>query len=164
MAQIEATSSRSCDFAKCHYSLTTSISRLTTRGCFHLLLLFPLEIGSIIQNPKRILRRTFVTRQFIQNTKSFCLIFQTHLFPVHLTLEVGNLFTGNPLGVLACLYRSSTLTYMPSIPLSLSLLRYSKEHVSQFLQSSFSRYYMSLRQLIRIILIIFVFVPSLEMS
>ena len=130
MAQIEATSSRSCNFAKCHYSLTTSISRLTTRGCFHLLLLFPLEIGSIIQHPTRILRRTFVTRQFIQNAKSFCLIFQTHRFLVRLTLGVGNLSTRNPLGVLACLYRSSTPTCTPSIPLSLSLLQYFEEHIS----------------------------------
>ena len=130
MAQIEATSGRSGNFAKSHSSFTTSISRLTIKGCFHLLLLLPLEIGSIIQNPKRILRRTFVTRQFIQNAKSFCLIFQTYRFLVRLTLGVGNLSTRNPLGVLACLYRSSTPTRTPSIPLSLSLLQYFEEHIS----------------------------------
>lgn len=98
-----------------------------------LLLLFPLflvEIGSMIQNPKRILRRTLMTGWFTCNAMSFYLIFQTLLYPKHLALGVANLFVRNPRGVPACLYRSSTPTYMLLIPLFLSLLRYSEEHVS----------------------------------
>ena len=85
----------------------------------YLLLLFLLEIGSVIRNPKKILRRTFVTKRFFWNSKSFYLIFQTHLFPVHLALWVGNFFARNPLGVLVCLYRSSSPTYTLSILLFL---------------------------------------------
>ena len=96
-----------------------------------LLLLFLLlfEIGFVIQNPKRILMRTSITRQFIQNTKLSCLISQTHLYSVYLALEVRNHSVRNLSNVQACLYKSSTPTYMRSIPLFLSLLRYSKEHV-----------------------------------
>ena len=72
--------------------------------------------------PKRILMRTLVTRRFIRNTKSFCLTFQTCLFPKRLALRVGNLFTRNPRGVSVCLYWSSTTTYKPSIALFPSLL------------------------------------------
>ena len=49
----------------------------------HLLLLFPLlliEFDFVMWTPKRILLRTSVTRRFIQNAKSFCLIFQTLFF------------------------------------------------------------------------------------
>ena len=94
-----------------------------------LFLLLMLEIGSVIRNSKRILRRTFVTGWFTRNATSFCLIFQTHHYPMHLVLEVGSLSTRNPLDVPACLYRSSSPTYTLSIPLLLSLLRYSEEHV-----------------------------------
>ena len=92
----------------------------------HLFLLFPLfliELGSVMRTPKRTLLRTSLIRWFIRNIRSFCLTFQTLLFPVRLALGVGHLFVRNPQGVPMCLYRSSILTYMPSIPLSLSLLR-----------------------------------------
>ena len=95
-----------------------------------LLFLFLLEIGSVIQNPKRILRRISTLGWFTWNTKSFYLTFQTLLYPMRLALEVGNLSTRNPLDVLACLYRSFTPTYMSLIPLFLSLLRYFEEHIS----------------------------------
>ena len=81
-------------------------------------------------NPKRILMGTSVTRWFTQNVMSLFFIFKTLLYPVCLALEVGNLYVRNPRGVLACLYRSSTPTYMLLIPLFLSLLRYLEEHVS----------------------------------
>lgn len=93
------------------------------------LLLLLLEKGSVIQIPKRVLRKTFLTGLFIRNAKLFCLIFQTHLYPVHLALGVRNLYARNPLDVLAYLYRKSTPTNTLSISLFLSLLWYSEEHV-----------------------------------
>jgi len=54
-----------------------------------LLLLSILKTGSVIQYLKRILRRIFVTGRFIQNGKLFCLIFQTLLYLMCLTLGVG---------------------------------------------------------------------------
>ena len=68
-----------------------------------LFLLFLLKIGFVIKNPKRILMRTSVIGRFTWNSMSFCLIFQTHLFPVCLTLGVGNLFVRNLLDVPVCL-------------------------------------------------------------
>ena len=94
-----------------------------------LLLLLLFEIGFVIQNPKRILMRTSITRRFIRNARLSCLISQTHLYPVCLALEVRNHSVRNLSNVQACLYKSSTPTYIRSIPLFLSLLRYSKEHV-----------------------------------
>ena len=97
-----------------------------------LLLLFPLfllEIGPMIQNPKRILMRTLVMRRFTLNAMSFCLIFQTFLYIERLALGIGNLFVRNPRGAPACLYRSSTPTYTLLIPLFLSLIQYSEGHV-----------------------------------
>ena len=96
-----------------------------------LLLLFLLlfEIGFVIQNPKRILMRTSITRWFIRNARLSCLISETHLYPVCLALEVRNHSVRNLSNVQTCLYKSSTPTYMRLIPLFLSLLRYSKEHI-----------------------------------
>ena len=48
--------------------------------------------------------------------------FLTLLYSLRLALGVGYLFTRNPRGVPACLYRCSTLTYTLLIPLFLSLL------------------------------------------
>ena len=95
-------------------------------------------------NSQRISLRTFVTKRFIQNTKSFYLTFQTHLFPICLALEVGDLYVRNPRDVPVCSFMSFTPTYMLLIPLFPSLLCYSGEHISQLLRISFSRYYMSL--------------------
>ena len=95
-----------------------------------LLLLLLIESGFVMRIPKKISLRNFMTERFIQNARSFGLIFQTLLFPVHLALEVGIIFVRNPRVVLVCSYKSSTPKCMPSIPLFLSLLRYSKEYVS----------------------------------
>ena len=94
-----------------------------------LLLLILLGIGSMTQNPKRILRRSFMTGLFIWNGKLFYLIFQALLFPMHLAHRVRNLSERNLLDVPAYLYRSSTPTYMLLMPLFLSLLQYSEEHI-----------------------------------
>ena len=53
----------------------------------------------------------------------------TLLYPVLLALGDELLFVRNPRGVLACSYRSFTPICTPSIPLYLSLLRYSVVHV-----------------------------------
>ena len=111
--------------------------RIQSHIMVFLLFLFPLEICSVIQNPKRILRKNFVTGQFIRNASLFCLIFQTHHYPVCLILEVRSLSTRNPLDVPACLYRSSIPTYMLLIPLFLTLLRYSKEHIRSYIGAHF---------------------------
>ena len=95
-----------------------------------LLSLFLIKSSSVMRIPKRIPLRTFMTRQFIRNAKSFCLTFQTLLFPVHLAHGVGNLYMRNPWGVTVCSYMSSTPTCMPSIPLFLSWLWYSVKYVS----------------------------------
>ena len=49
--------------------------------------------------------------------------------PGLLALRVGDLFVRNPRGVPACLYKSSTPTYMSSIPLFSDLLWFFEEHV-----------------------------------
>ena len=87
-----------------------------------LLLLLLFEIGFVIQNSKRVLRRTSAIKRFIWNAMSFCLIFETLLYPVRLALGVGNLCMRNPLDVLPFLYRSLTPTYTLSIPLFPNLL------------------------------------------
>ena len=65
--------------------------------------------------------------------------------PSLLALRVGDLFVRNPRGVPACLYKSSTPTYMSSIPLFSDLLWFFEEHVLSLPRSSFLRYYASLR-------------------
>ena len=72
----------------------------------------------------------FLTGQFIQNARSFYLIFQTLLYLVHLAFGDGLLFVKNLHGVPTCSYRSFTPTCMSSIPLYLGLLWYSKVHAS----------------------------------
>ena len=72
----------------------------------------------------------FLTGQFIQNARSFYLIFQTLLYLVHLAFGDGLLFVKNLHGVPMCSYRSFTPTCMSSIPLYLGLLWYSKVHAS----------------------------------
>ena len=69
-----------------------------------LLLLLLFEIGFVIQNPKRILMRTSITRRFIRNARSFYLTFQTLLYPVCLALGDGLLYLRNPRGVPTCSY------------------------------------------------------------
>ena len=93
-------------------------------------LLFPLILfGSMIRRHVMTALRTFMTGRFIRNARSFCLISQALLYPVLLALGDELLFVRNPRGVLACSYRSFTPICTPSIPLYLSLLRYSVVHV-----------------------------------
>ena len=73
--------------------------------------------------------RTFLTKRFIRNTNSFCLISQT-LYLVLLALGDGLFYVRNPRGVPTCSYRSFTLICTPWIPLCLDLPRYSVIHIS----------------------------------
>ena len=92
---------------------------------------FPLILfGSMMKRYIMTSLRTFLTGQFIQNARSFCLISQTLLHPILLALKDGLLFVRNPQGVPTCSYRSFTPICTPSIPLYLGLLRYFMVHVS----------------------------------
>ena len=71
-----------------------------------LLLLLLILFDSVMRRHEMTYLRTFLTRQFIQNDKSFYLTFQTLLYPVHLTLRNGLLFVRNPQGVPTYSYRS----------------------------------------------------------
>ena len=103
-----------------------------------LFLLSFLNIDFMIWNFKIILRRTFMTRHFIRNTKSVFLIFQNMPLPDAFRLWDGYLYMSNLWDVAVCLYKSFTPTYMLSIFMSLCLLWYSKEHISYLHQSSSS--------------------------
>ena len=130
-----------------------------------LLLLFLLSLfDSMIRRHEMTSLRTFLTRRFIQNAKSFCLISQTLLHLVHLALKDGLLYVRNPRGVPTCSYKSFTPTCTPSILLYLGLLQYSVVYVSQSTRNLFSRYYVSRRWIIRITLVMRVSLPSLETS
>ena len=94
----------------------------------HLFLLIP--FGSVMRRHEMTSSRTFLIGRFIRNARSFCLIFQTLLYPVRLALRYGFLYVRNSRGVLTCSYRSFTPICMPLIPLSLNLLRYSEVHIS----------------------------------
>ena len=94
----------------------------------HLFLLIP--FGSMMRRHKMTSLRTFLIGQFIRNARLFCLIFQTLLYPVCLALRDWFLYVRNSRGVPMCSYKSFTPIYTPSIPLSLSLLRYSEVHIS----------------------------------
>ena len=62
-----------------------------------LLLLFLLTLFSFVMRRHELTsRRTFLTRQFIQNAKSFYLTFQTLLYPVLLALKDEFLFVRKP--------------------------------------------------------------------
>ena len=108
-----------------------NLFHLKTRFVVVLLLLFLLiQFGSVMRRHEMTSLRTFLTRWFIWNARSFCLTSQTFLYLVHLALGDGFLYVRNPLGVLMCSYRSFTPTCTLSIPLYLSLLWYSMVHVS----------------------------------
>ena len=72
-----------------------------------------------MRRPEMTSMGTSLTRQFIRNPKSFCLISQTLFYPVRLVLEVGLLYVRYPRGVSVCSFRSSTPTCTPSLPLCL---------------------------------------------
>ena len=108
-----------------------NLFHLKTRFVVVLLLLFLLiQFVSVMRRHEMTSLRTFLTRWFIWNARSFCLTSQTFLYLVHLALGDGFLYVRNPLGVLMCSYRSFTPTCTLSIPLYLSLLWYSMVHVS----------------------------------
>ena len=64
---------------------------------------FPLTLSSSVMT-RHVLssRRTFLTRWFIRNARSFCLTFQTLFYLVLLALGDELLFVRNPQGVLMC--------------------------------------------------------------
>ena len=70
--------------------------------------------------------RTFLTGQFIQNARSFCLTFQTLFYLVRLAIRVGLLYVRYQRGVPMRTFRSFTPTCTPSKSLYLGLLWYSK--------------------------------------
>ena len=72
----------------------------------------------------------FENFQFNKNTRLFCRTLLTLLYLKSFGLGVGNFYLRDPQGVPSCLFRSFNLTYMALIPLCLSLLLYSKVHVS----------------------------------
>ena len=72
----------------------------------------------------------FENFQFNRNTRLFCRTLLTLLYLKSFGLGVGNFYLRDPQGVPSCLFRSFNLTYTALIPLCLSLLLYSKVHVS----------------------------------
>ena len=72
----------------------------------------------------------FENFQFNRNTRLFCRTLLTLIYPKSFGLGVGNFYLRDPQGVPSCLFRSFNLTYTTLIPLCLSLLLYSKVHVS----------------------------------
>ena len=62
----------------------------------------------MIRRPKQTSMRTSLTRRFIWNTRSFCLIFQTLIYPVHLALEIRLLYVRYPKVVPVCSFKNST--------------------------------------------------------
>ena len=71
----------------------------------------------------------FSNRAIHSECRSFCLTFETLLYPMRLALGDGLLYVRNPRGVPTCSYRSFAPTCMPLIPLYLGLLRYSEVHI-----------------------------------
>ena len=96
-----------------------------------LLFLFPLILFSFMMKRHVVTSlRTSLTRRFIRNARSFCLISRTLLYPVLLALGDELLFVRNPRGVPACSFRSFTPTCTPLIPSYQGLLQYFEVHVS----------------------------------
>ena len=74
------------------------------------LILHLLLFGSVMREPIRTSRRTFLDMAFIWNAKSFCLISLALLFPLSSIVGVGNHFVAPWLLVLPWSFRSSTPT------------------------------------------------------
>ena len=55
-----------------------------------------IQFGSMMRRHKLTSLITFLTERFIRNAKSFCLTFQTLLYPMHFTLRDGLLYVRNP--------------------------------------------------------------------
>ena len=100
-------------------------------GHYLLLLIFPFfTFGSAMKRPIKTSLRTFLNVAFIWSAMWFCWILPTLLYSMSFTLRDGNLFVRYPWGVPSCSYKSFTPICTVSIPLYLSLLRYSEVHVS----------------------------------
>ena len=137
-----------CDVVSFSLSLFLSLSRidctwhpsanlirfgtLFVPGLPHLLtFLFPLFMfDSMMKRPIKTSLRTFLNVTFIWSTMWFCRTLPTLLHPMSFTLSDGTLSMIYLWGVPSCSYRSYTPICMVSIPLYLSLLLYSKVHVS----------------------------------
>ena len=111
------------------FSLSLSLS-LSLCTSWHPKRLFLLKTRFMMRWHTMTFLRTFLIGQFIQNARSFYLIFQTLLYLVRLALGDGLLFLKNLHGVSMCTYRSFTPTCTSSIPLYLGLLWYSEVHAS----------------------------------
>ena len=109
---------------------STNLIRLETlfvSGLPHLLIFpFPLfTFGSMMRRPIRTSLITFLNMAFIWSAMWFCWTLLTLLYAMSFTLRDGNLFVRYTWGVPSCSYKSFTLICTVSIPLYLSLLRYS---------------------------------------
>ena len=92
---------------------------------------FPLFMFSfVMRRPIKTSLRTFLNVAFIRSAMWFYRILPTQLYLMSFTLKEGNLFIRYPWGVPSCSYRSFTPICTESIPLYLSLLRYSEVHIS----------------------------------
>lgn len=106
------------------------------------LLLFLLTSNSLIQTTIRLLRRTSFCILFMLNVRFFYLSFQTLWYSSRLDLMDGTFSVNAQLPTRVCLYKSSTLTYILSIPLYPSSLRVFMVHIPLLLQSLSLKYSM----------------------
>ena len=83
----------------------------------------------MMRTPKRILLRMFVIQAIHSKHQVIFSDFPDTPLPGSLALGVGDVFVRNPRSVPACLYKSSTPTYMSSISLFSDLLWFFEEHV-----------------------------------
>ena len=119
----------------CAWHPSANLIRLGTLfvlGLLHLLI-FPFTFfmfDSVMRRPIRTSLRTFLNVVFIQSAMWFCWTFPTLLYPMSFKLRDGNLSVRYPCGVPSWSYRSFTPICAVSIPLYLSLPRYSEVHVS----------------------------------
>ena len=72
----------------------------------------------------------FKNFQFNWNVRLFCRTLPTLFYSKSFGLGVGNFYVRDLRGVPSCLFKSISLAYTALIPLCLSLLLYSKVHVS----------------------------------
>ena len=127
--------SLSLSWIDCTWHPSTNLIRVKTlfvSGLLHLLtFLFPFfTFGSVMRRPIKTSLRTFLNMMFIRSAMWFCWTFSTFLYLMSFILEDGNLSVRYPWGVPSCSYRSFTPICTVSIPLYLSLPRYSEVHVS----------------------------------
>ena len=102
---------------------------LKVPGLLLLILPFLSTSGSVMRRPKWTFLRTSTNVAFIRNARLSCRTLLTLLYLLSFELKDRNLYLRDPQGVLSCLFRCFTPTYMASIPLYLSLLLHSEVHV-----------------------------------